>query len=141
MLLFRRSRIFWWKVKCLGNTEKSSSYFFLFVSFIIVFNSSSTNFPHHIETSQLICIADQLTGLSMRGNIGRYIGDNTCIQVRGKLRTAVFVKTLQINFWLLEAFIARIILYNAFSFTGLPPLTILVKMFYAKLCFGKRIGF
>ena len=28
-------------------------------------------FPHHIETSQLICIANQLTGFNMLGNIGR----------------------------------------------------------------------
>ena len=28
------------------------------------------NVPHHIETSQLICIADQLTGFYMMRNIG-----------------------------------------------------------------------
>ena len=28
-------------------------------------------FPHHIETSQLICIPNQLTGFNMLGNIGR----------------------------------------------------------------------
>ena len=31
----------------------------------------TTNVLHHIETSQLICIADQLTGFYMMGNIGR----------------------------------------------------------------------
>ena len=30
----------------------------------------STNVPLHIETSQLICIANQLTGFSMMGDIG-----------------------------------------------------------------------
>ena len=29
-----------------------------------------TNVPHHIETSQLICIANQLTGFCRMGNIG-----------------------------------------------------------------------
>ena len=31
----------------------------------------TTNVPHHIETSQLFCSANQLTGLYMIGNIGR----------------------------------------------------------------------
>ena len=30
-------------------------------------NPLTTNVPHHIETSQLICIANQLTGFYMRG--------------------------------------------------------------------------
>ena len=30
-----------------------------------------TNVPHHIETSQMICNAFQLTGFYMIGNIGR----------------------------------------------------------------------
>ena len=30
-----------------------------------------TNVPHHIETSQLICNANQLVGFYMMGNIGR----------------------------------------------------------------------
>ena len=34
-------------------------------------NPLTTNVPHHIETSQLICIANQLTGFYMMGNIGR----------------------------------------------------------------------
>ena len=32
-------------------------------------NPSTTNVPHHIETSQLICNANQLTGFYMMGNI------------------------------------------------------------------------
>ena len=34
------------------------------------FNPLRTNVPHHIETSQLICNANQLTGFYMRENIG-----------------------------------------------------------------------
>ena len=34
-------------------------------------NPLTTNVPHHIETSQLICIANQITGFYMVGNIGR----------------------------------------------------------------------
>ena len=33
--------------------------------------SLTTNVTHHIETSQLICIANLLTGFYMMGNIGR----------------------------------------------------------------------
>ena len=33
-------------------------------------NPLTTNVFHHIETSQLICIANQLTGFYMIGNIG-----------------------------------------------------------------------
>ena len=35
-------------------------------------NPATTNVPHHIKTSQLICIANQLTGFYMMMNIGRY---------------------------------------------------------------------
>ena len=35
-----------------------------------LFNPSMTNVPRHIETSQLICIANQLTGLYILMNIG-----------------------------------------------------------------------
>ena len=35
------------------------------------FNPLTTNVPHHIETSQLICNPDQLTGFYVMGNIGR----------------------------------------------------------------------
>ena len=34
-------------------------------------NPLTTNVPHHIETSQLICNANQLIGFYMMGNIGR----------------------------------------------------------------------
>ena len=34
-------------------------------------NLLTTNISHHIETSQLICIANQLTGFCMMGSIGR----------------------------------------------------------------------
>ena len=34
-------------------------------------NPLTTNVPHYTETSQLICIANQLTGFYMMGNIGR----------------------------------------------------------------------
>ena len=34
------------------------------------FNPLTTNVPHHIETSQLICIANQLAGFYMMENIG-----------------------------------------------------------------------
>ena len=34
-------------------------------------NLLTTNVPHHIETSRLICRTNQLTGFYMMGNIGR----------------------------------------------------------------------
>ena len=36
-----------------------------------IINPLPTNVPHHIETSQLICNANQLTGFYMMGSIGR----------------------------------------------------------------------
>ena len=36
-----------------------------------IFNPLTTNVPHHIETSQLICNVNQLTGFYMMGNTGR----------------------------------------------------------------------
>ena len=36
----------------------------------VFFNLLTTKAPHHIETSQLICIANQLTGFYMMANIG-----------------------------------------------------------------------
>ena len=39
--------------------------------FMVSLNPLTTNVPHHIETSQLIYIANQLTGFYMMGNIGR----------------------------------------------------------------------
>ena len=41
----------------------------LFVLFFL--KPLMTNGPHHIETSQLICSANQLTGFNAMGNIGR----------------------------------------------------------------------
>ena len=35
------------------------------------FNTLETNVPYHIETSQLICNANELTGFYMMGKIGR----------------------------------------------------------------------
>ena len=34
-------------------------------------NPLTANVPHHTETSQFICRANQLTGFYMMGNIGR----------------------------------------------------------------------
>ena len=34
-------------------------------------NPLTTSVPHHTETSQLICTANQLIGVYMMGNIGR----------------------------------------------------------------------
>ena len=36
-----------------------------------IVNPLATNVAHHIESSQLICTANQLTGFYMTGNIGR----------------------------------------------------------------------
>ena len=38
---------------------------------MIPINPLTTNVPCHIETSQLICIANQFTGFYMMGNNGR----------------------------------------------------------------------
>ena len=35
------------------------------------FSLLTTNVPHHIDTSQLICYVNQLPGFYMMGNIGR----------------------------------------------------------------------
>ena len=43
--------------------------FFIFIN-TNSFNPLTTNVPHHIETSQLICNANQLTGSYMIGNVG-----------------------------------------------------------------------
>ena len=37
----------------------------------ILFNPLTINVLHHIETSQLICVTNQLTGFSMMGNSRR----------------------------------------------------------------------
>ena len=36
------------------------------------FNPLTTNVPHHIETSQLICSVNQFNGFYMMGKTGRY---------------------------------------------------------------------
>ena len=38
---------------------------------IAMFDPLMINVPHHIETSPLICIANQLTSFFLMGNIGR----------------------------------------------------------------------
>ena len=38
---------------------------------MLIFNTLTTNVPHHIETNQLICNANQLIDFYMMGNIGR----------------------------------------------------------------------
>ena len=47
------------------------SYFKANVQIKGLINPLTTNVSHHIEPSQLICFADQLTGFYMMGNIGR----------------------------------------------------------------------
>ena len=54
-----------------GGTERSLTRNGLQSSFVSLFNPLTTNVPHHIETSQLICRANQLTSFYMMGNIGR----------------------------------------------------------------------
>ena len=41
------------------------------MNLLIDINPLTINVPHHIETSQLICRANQLTGFYMMENIGR----------------------------------------------------------------------
>ena len=48
----------------------ASEQFLAFELSFSVFNPLTTNVPHHIETSQLIYIANQLTGFYMMENIG-----------------------------------------------------------------------
>ena len=43
----------------------------IFISMKYSFIPLTTNVPHHIETSQLICHANEVTGFYMIGNIGR----------------------------------------------------------------------
>ena len=43
----------------------------MILSFPLIFNPLTTNVPHHIETSQLICSANQLTGFYIKGNTDR----------------------------------------------------------------------
>ena len=55
---------------------KRLSLYFLSISlmtscFLELINPLTTNVPRHIETSELICYANKLTGFYMMGNIGR----------------------------------------------------------------------
>ena len=52
-------------VSCLGPCQIS-----MMDLFAKIVNPLTTNAPHYINTSQLICIADQLTGFYMMGNTG-----------------------------------------------------------------------
>ena len=45
----------------------------------LIFNPLTTNVPCHIESSQLICNANQLTGFYMMGNIARLWVENVWI--------------------------------------------------------------
>ena len=38
--------------------------------YIVMLNPLRTIVPHHVETSQLVCIANQLTGFYMMRNVG-----------------------------------------------------------------------
>ena len=55
----------------LGQFIKSMKTYGLPPNFPPNINPLTTNVLHHIETSQLICIANQLTGFYSIGNIGR----------------------------------------------------------------------
>ena len=44
--------------------------FFQIIHYLWSINPSTTNVLHHIETNQLICIANQLIGFYMMGTIG-----------------------------------------------------------------------
>ena len=58
------------KLHSYKNISESSKYE-LQLTYQNFINPLTTNVPHRIETSQLICIANQLTGFYMMGNIGR----------------------------------------------------------------------
>ena len=61
----------WVIVDVISNSSvcRISSYSRLEITSIAI-NPLTTNAPHHIENSQLICIANELTGFYMMGNIG-----------------------------------------------------------------------
>ena len=46
-------------------------FYFAYLTKERIFNPLTTNIPHYIEASQLICNANQLTGFYMMGSIGR----------------------------------------------------------------------
>ena len=41
--------------------------------FVDIINPLTTSVPHHTETSELICMANQFTGFYMMRNIGRWV--------------------------------------------------------------------
>ena len=57
-----------WEVKKIGFGGKGLEGRILRTRFI---NPLTTSVPHYIETSQLICMENQLTGFYMMGSIGR----------------------------------------------------------------------
>ena len=64
----------------------------------VKFNPLTANVPHYIEISQLICIADQLTGFYMMGNIGRYwINAKTYVFLVGTVKD--FMKDIKATSW------------------------------------------
>ena len=64
----------------------------LFFSCLILLNPLTASVPHHIETSQLICIANQLTGFYFMGNIGREWVDSDTN--RSKFLAEIFLSLL-----------------------------------------------
>ena len=52
----------------LTSTQRMSNA--LFILGVSLVNRLTTNIPYYIETSQLICIANQPTGFYVMGNIG-----------------------------------------------------------------------
>ena len=50
---------------------KEHKFLFLSNNWGLLFNPLTTNVPHLIETKQLICIANLLTGFCRMENIGR----------------------------------------------------------------------
>ena len=71
---------------------------FSFLTKLVLLNPLMTNVPLHIETSQLICIANQLTGFYMMGNIGRQLVNRKIKQTESKTR--VLYRRLGLTRWL-----------------------------------------
>ena len=67
-----KSRVFKGRCTCKKGppTFKQTAKACIWVTKCSQINPLTTNAPHHIETSQLIYIANQLTGFYMMGNIG-----------------------------------------------------------------------
>ena len=51
-------------------SEKSPYSDIFYAVLVLFFNPLTTSVPHHIETTQLICFANQLTGFYMMRNTG-----------------------------------------------------------------------